>query len=145
MPAVASRTDNAAPLRIERPRPKPVQRILVVEDNPELRETLGLLLEDADREVVACASAEEALMVFANAPFDVVFTDHNLPRMSGLELATRVHDGAPQTWVVLTSGGAFTMPLAAARRRLRLLAKPFSLDALEGLLHEFDAAATPGR
>ena len=36
-------------------------RILYVEDNPELRETIGMLLEGEGHEVVSCASAEEAL------------------------------------------------------------------------------------
>ena len=57
-------------------------RILYVEDNPELRETIGMLMEGEGRTVTSCASAEEALVLDAGHPFDVLVTDVSLPCMS---------------------------------------------------------------
>ncbi|MEO6746010.1 MAG: response regulator, partial [Caldimonas sp.] len=65
-------------------------RILVVEDNPDLRETLSLLLEAEGRHIEAVANAEDALRAFTAQAFDVVFTDVKLPGMSGLDLAARL-------------------------------------------------------
>lgn len=118
-------------------------RILVVEDNAELRDTLALLLEDADRFVAACASAEEALQEFARAPFDLVFTDVNLPKLSGYELAARVLELWPQTWIVYSSGAPPARPTGPARR-VRFLAKPFTMEALDALLAEIEHAGPPG-
>ncbi|HEX7441428.1 MAG TPA: response regulator [Caldimonas sp.] len=114
-----------------------MQRILVVEDNSELRETLVVLIEDATRAVTACASAEEALREFVAAPFDAVFTDMNLPRMSGLDLATLVREIAPATWIVFSSGAAPAVPVGDG---VRFLGKPFTLEALDALLAEISAA-----
>ena len=44
-------------------------RILYVEDNPELRETIGMLMEGEGRTVTSCASAEEALVLDAAQQF----------------------------------------------------------------------------
>jgi two-component system cell cycle response regulator CpdR len=116
-------------------------RLLLVEDNAELRDTFVLLLEGEQRTIDACASAEEALQRFEAAPYDVVLTDVNLPKLSGLELARRVHALAPRTWIVLSSGGAPAWPADVSRERLRFLAKPFSIEALEALLAEFEGRA----
>ncbi|WP_312305034.1 response regulator, partial [Pulveribacter sp.] len=62
-------------------------RILYVEDNPELRETIAMLMEAPGRCIVSCASAEEALAHDGDqGPFDLVMTDVSLPGMSGPEL-----------------------------------------------------------
>ena len=48
--------------------PCDVCEILYVEDNPELRETIGMLMEGEGRTVTSCASAEEALVLDAGHP-----------------------------------------------------------------------------
>ena len=60
-------------------------RILVVEDHPDLRETLSLLLEGDGRQIESAESAEAALRAFTGDPFDVVFTDVKLPGLSGVD------------------------------------------------------------
>ena len=51
-----------------------------------------------------CASAEEALVLDAGHPFDVLVTDVSLPGMSGTDLARRLLADDPLRWVVLCSG-----------------------------------------
>ena len=115
-------------------------RILVVEDNPDLRETLSLLLEADGRHIEAVANAEDALRAFAVQAFDVVFTDIKLPGMSGLDLADRLRAIAPPPWIVISSGAAVPVLTGEAAQRTRFLGKPFAIETLDALLAEFEGA-----
>ena len=114
-------------------------RILVVEDNPDLRETLSLLLEADDRHIEAAANAEDALRLYNAQPFDVVFSDVKLPGMSGLELAERLRATTPSPWIVMSSGAAVPELTPEAKARTRFLGKPFAMEMLDALLAEFEA------
>lgn len=118
-----------------------VLRILVVEDHPDLRETLSLLLEGAGRHIEAVASAEAALQAFAQQPFDVVFTDVKLPGVSGLELAARLREARPAPWIVISSGAVVDAPPGEPGARTRFLGKPFTMEALDALMAEFEGTA----
>jgi two-component system, cell cycle response regulator CpdR len=106
--------------------------ILYVEDNTDLRESIGMLMEGDDREVVLCATAEEASALCEQRGFDVVITDESLPGMSGTELAAGLLAADPLQWIVLCSG--YEMNAKGLGVNVRSLAKPFDLDVLEGLL-----------
>ena len=116
-------------------------RILVVEDHPDLRETLSLLLEADGRHIEAVASAEEALQAFERQPFDVVFTDVKLPGQSGLALAERLGQTRPVPWIVISSGAAVDAPQGEPAARIRFLGKPFAMEALDALMAEFEGRA----
>src|SRR3954464_4889357 len=60
--------------------------ILVVEDDPDIREMLSTLLQIAGFVVVSCESAECGLNALREQEFDCVVTDYALPRQSGLWL-----------------------------------------------------------
>ncbi len=90
-------------------RAAPPLRILYVEDNDNLRETIGMLLESDAREVTTVASAELALAAWQADRFDVLVTDVSLPGLSGTALARRVLADAPQQWIVLCSGYGLAM------------------------------------
>ena len=109
-------------------------RILYVEDHPELRETIGMLMEGDGRTVVSCASAEEALELDAAQPFDVLITDVSLPGMSGIDLAHKVLAEDPQRWVVLCSGYEMGQYPAGWGPNVRTLLKPFEIEELDALL-----------
>lgn len=111
-----------------------LMRILYVEDNCELRETIGMLMEGEGRSVTACASAEEALEQDAGEPFDLVVTDVSLPGMSGTDLCRKLLADDPDRWVVLCSGYQFKHGLDALGPNVRSLLKPFELEELEELL-----------
>ena len=81
-------------------------RILYVEDNPLVREVTSELLAQDEREVVARATAEEALDAFREKTFDVVITDVSLPVMSGLDLARNLLALRPNVPIILASGYA---------------------------------------
>ncbi|CAN7599639.1 response regulator [Acidovorax sp. LjRoot129] len=109
-------------------------RILYVEDNPELRETIGMLMEADGQTVTSCATAEEALALDMDDPFDVLVSDVSLPGMSGTDLARQLLAVDPQRWVVLCTGydlGDYTNGWGP---NVRTLLKPFELEDLDTLL-----------
>lgn len=115
-------------------------RILYVEDNEELRETIAMLMEQEGRCITKCATAEAALQLDAQEPFDVLFTDVSLPGLSGTDLARQVLAKDPERWVVLCSGYQFGKAIAALGSHVRALVKPFELEELEDLLVEIETA-----
>ncbi|CAN7625597.1 response regulator [Acidovorax sp. Leaf78] len=115
-------------------------RILYVEDNPELRETIGMLMEGDGQTVTSCATAEEALVLDADDPFDLLVSDVSLPGMSGTDLARKVLAVDPQRWVVLCTGYELGDYASAWGPNVRTLLKPFELEDLESLLGSIRAA-----
>jgi two-component system response regulator HydG len=61
-------------------------RILVVDDNPDMAETLADILELKGYTVHAAASGAEALEILQDQPVDILLTDVKMPGMNGLEL-----------------------------------------------------------
>ncbi|MEF7613464.1 response regulator [Aquincola sp. MAHUQ-54] len=120
-------------------------QIFYVEDNDDLRETIGLLLEADDRVVTSFATAEEALEAFERAPCDVVVTDVSLPTMSGVDLARAVLAHQPGTWVVLSSGYAITRGIETLGPTVRSLPKPFEIEEMDTLLAEIAGAIAQRR
>lgn len=108
--------------------------VLYVEDNESLREMVVVLLESMGHRAVAVDSAERALEAFGAARFDVVLTDVSLPAMSGVDLARRVLELAPHTWVIVSSGYEWTCALEQLGPRVVSMPKPFDIEELEALL-----------
>jgi CheY-like chemotaxis protein len=70
-------------------------RVLVVDDDPDTREAVRRLLEQAGAQVASVASAEEALAALQQAPPDVLLSDIAMPGRDGYELIRRVRALAP--------------------------------------------------
>lgn len=114
-------------------------RLLLVEDNVDLREQIGWLLQEDGIAVVSCASGEEAEVDFAKGSFDVVMTDVSLPRMTGVELAHSLLAQAPELWVIFSTGYPIGDGLGKLGPRVRSLLKPFEMDDLHRVLAEVRA------
>lgn len=81
--------------------------ILVVDDEPGVREVAVALFESFGRHVVAAANAAEALLLLeAHPEIVMLFTDVTMPGMSGVELAAEARRRWPGLKTVLTSGYA---------------------------------------
>ncbi|MFY3386726.1 response regulator [Paracidovorax sp. MALMAid1276] len=119
-------------------------RILYVEDNPELRETIGLLMEGDGQTVTSCASAEEALELDAAQPFDLLVSDVSLPGLSGTDLAKKLLAEDPLRWIVLCSGYELGAYPGSWGPNVRTLLKPFELEELETLLGTIREAVDGG-
>jgi len=111
-------------------------RTLFVEDNVDLQEQIGWLLEEEGLDLVTCATAEAAIAEFTKGGFDVVVTDVSLPKMTGVELARRVLKQSPSMWVVFSTGYEMGDRLGTLGPNVRTLLKPFEADALHEVMNE---------
>jgi len=81
-------------------------KILYVEDEPDLRERIRIVLEMYITHVIVASNGKEGLELFARHLPDIVVSDIKMPVMDGLELTKRIRKIAPETPVILTT--AFT-------------------------------------
>jgi PAS domain S-box-containing protein len=109
---------------------RPGLKVLLVEDDPEVRKVVHTFLASMQCEVTAAASAEQALLVLgSDAGFDLLLTDIALgPGMRGTQLAAQAQQRFPQMAVLLMSG--FSAELLDADRESppswELLRKPYT-------------------
>ena len=80
-------------------------RILVVDDEPNIREVVGLYLRRDGHAVVEAADGEEALELYHRTSPDLVVLDLMLPRMSGLEVCRRMGADRRVPLIMLTARG----------------------------------------
>jgi CheY-like chemotaxis protein len=111
-----------------------MSRVLVVDDDPNLRQLVSVRLERAGHRVRGADSAAEALALVADrgAP-DVVVLDVTMPGMTGLELlpAMRALDGCDDLPAIFLSGRVEPHDIEAGRAlNATYLTKPFSANAL---------------
>ncbi len=66
------------------------RRVLVVDDEQEVRDTLSNVLKSLDYEPFVAASGKEALEIIKKEPIDVVLSDLYMPEMDGIELLKKV-------------------------------------------------------
>lgn len=119
----------------------PQTRILYVEDNEDLRDSIAMLLEEEPGyAVTVCGTGEEALALLAQDDCDILITDVGLPGLSGVELAQQLLARKPAQHVLLCSGYDMGGELAAMGPHVRALTKPFEVDELERVLQEMVAA-----
>ena len=109
-------------------------RILVVEDEPGLRELLKIALESEGHEVTDAPSAEAALEMLTARDFDLVITDVFMRRINGLAMVEMVKAANPDTLVIVMTGNT-DVSLAVQAVRCRAddyLLKPFRMSELRG-------------
>lgn len=84
------------------------KRILIVDDEPSIRNMVTYVLRQADMQPIQAADATEALIALADTPPDLMLLDWMLPGVSGLELARRLcreHGTAMVPIIMLTARG----------------------------------------
>ena len=142
-----ARRPVSAPSRQEAPAPLPPGhgRVLLVEDDAEVRETVSSALRAAGFAIDTAADAQEALARLGRgARYDALFTDVVMPgALNGLDLAREVRARYPATAVVVATGYS---DRAVELPGVKALAKPFevrqAVEALNGAMRrESDAAA----
>ncbi len=107
-------------------------RILVVDDEPEIRDVLCELL-GMDYVCAAASSAEEALEILRAGDFQLIISDIMMGGMSGLEMIPHVAEASPETVVLMISG---VQTVESAIKALRAgafdyIMKPFDLRQVE--------------
>jgi PAS domain S-box-containing protein len=138
-----------APVKSERPPPpaapglregaKGRAKILLVDDEPAFRLSLGHLIE-VSHDVTTAASAREALdrIRGSGERFDLLLCDLMMPEMTGIDLFEELRRTAPEQAerMVFLSGGAFTARAQAFLKRVpnAYLEKPFTIEELNKLI-----------
>lgn len=128
-----SRVDLVLPMSTKVPRAETSRpRLLVVDDEQEIRELIHLLLSNTWA-VTCCASADEAM---ESSTCDVALIDVNLPRMDGVTLALALRRARPGLPVLLMSGNIDDARLDDVRDsgEVRCIAKPFTAALLDQTL-----------
>src|SRR5256714_2512550 len=112
----------------------PPARILVVDDEALIRDTLAEYLQQEGFAVDACASGEDALERAAERRYDVALCDVQLPGIDGIELLERLLTLSPQTFVLLVTAFATVENAVEAFQRGAhdYLMKPILLDEVLG-------------
>jgi two-component system, NtrC family, response regulator HydG len=127
-------TDAAAGAPGEPPRATtaPSTRVLVVDDQRNMRATTALLLRDAGYAVAEAEDGAAALQRVVAEPFDVVLTDLRMGTIDGLEVLRATLEASPATQViVMTAYGTIDSAVEAIRRgAYDYIAKPFKEDEL---------------
>ena len=107
------------------------ETILLVEDEPLVRELSRDMLERQGYRVVLASNAKEAEQISGSAgSFDLLITDAVMPNISGPELARRLRTSHPGLKVLLISGYADEPPRPDMGEGAAFLQKPFSADSL---------------
>jgi two-component system response regulator AtoC len=108
------------------------ERILVVDDDETLRQSLELVLAAEGYEVAAAAHAEAALRQIEASPVDVVLCDLRMPGMDGMELLPQIARRIPGATVIMMSAyGTADLAIEAMKRgAYDYLAKPFQPSEL---------------
>jgi CheY-like chemotaxis protein len=107
-------------------------RVLVVDDEEDLRELVSDVLKEGGYEVTIAAGGEEALAVAGRERFDLVVTDLGMPGVSGWDVAAGCRKIQPRIRIILLTGwGAELDPARAERAGIdRILKKPFDMKEL---------------
>ena len=79
-------------------------RILVVDDEAIICELIAELLRNDGHYVEGVSSGKDALQRFGDGEFDLVFTDHSMPEMNGMQLAVALKSSTQTTPVILLTG-----------------------------------------
>jgi CheY-like chemotaxis protein len=113
-------------------------RILVVDDEPEVRATLVDMLEAQGHTVVQAPGGREGLgLMETGPPMDLVLTDLGMPGMTGWDVARQIRERWPTVPVGLMTGWGEQQLTAAERSRVTfVITKPFDLGALSLALAE---------
>jgi signal transduction histidine kinase/CheY-like chemotaxis protein len=111
-----------------------VVRVLVVDDEPAVRDVLREALEAEGCEVLVADSGEKALELYdaSNGSLDVIFTDIGMPEMSGWELAREIRKRSDTTPLAIVSGWAEAISVEA-RQAIKaewIVPKPFDIEKI---------------
>ena len=114
------------------PRVRSVQRILLAEDDDDMRRFLVKALEKAGYDVVSFGNGMEAYERLQEEPFMLLLTDIVMPEMDGIELARKAAELDPDLKIMFITGFAAVALNAdlEAAKDAKILSKPFHLRDL---------------
>jgi DNA-binding response OmpR family regulator len=116
-------------------------RVLVIDDNADLREMIRDTLEHEGFEVAAAADGALGLESQRNNPAHIIITDIFMPEREGMETLVALRKEFPRAKIIVMSGGGVRKNVDYLRVALELgaaksFSKPFDLRALVAAVHE---------
>jgi DNA-binding NtrC family response regulator len=123
------------------PQQKERGKVLVIDDDPGICQTLNIALTKAGYQVFAARDGEEATRVWRDTGADLVIADVYMPKKGGLQVLREIRAGSPSTPVIIMTDGGRTKNLnplgyAEVLGAVRTIAKPFSLDQMLTAVNE---------
>ena len=108
-------------------------RILLIDDDENVRTVLALTLKSKGYEVIQAENGRVGVRKFRESPTDLVITDLIMPEKEGLETIQDIRREFPGTRIIAMSGGSPNMrfdflQIAQAMGALRTLQKPFTME-----------------
>jgi len=115
------------------------RRILIVDDESLVRQSVQILLQGDGYIVAQARSGAEALALFEPGKFDMIFTDYLMPEMRGDKLAAAIKQRSPSQPVVMIT--AFPEKLQSSDCPLggvdSIICKPFEADTLRSAINRY--------
>ncbi len=138
LPRLATPTQQAETTDQPQKTVEPQQRILIVDDEIGVREVLTEILRELGFKVTAAEDGQRALHCLDQESFDIVFTDLDIPGMTGLELTREIKTSFPDIKVLLFTGWRVEKDDAKLRWAGvdRVLPKPIVMDQIRAALSE---------
>jgi DNA-binding NtrC family response regulator len=114
--------------------------ILLVDDEPDLRLSLGQVLREEGHDVDIAPDGEAAIARMAARPFHLVVSDVKLPKLDGLTLLRRIRKEFPATEVLMmTAYGSIDDAVTAMKdNAVDYLTKPFDIDQLVNVVDRIE-------
>jgi DNA-binding response OmpR family regulator len=111
--------------------------ILVVDDDPNLRQTLVMIIRNAGYEVFFAENAQQCLLLLKSRSYNLLVLDHKIPDMNGLSLLSVIRRMYPELPVLfLTSNGSSELKKAALEKGIRgYLVKPVDPEEILEQVH----------
>jgi len=107
-------------------------RVLIIDDDPDIIETMVSLLDGEGLEIKTLNNAKEALLILEKETFDTIISDISMPQMSGIQFLTELRKKDIQTPLIFVSGSDLSDDV---KRALQLgsadfISKPFDIDLM---------------
>lgn len=113
-------------------------KILIIDDEPILRDSLEMALGTSGYEVLTASTGEEGLEKFQKESPDLILLDHWLPGINGDEVLRKIKETSPEIPVIImTAQGSIEMAVNSMKMgAFDFLVKPFDLEQLEDLIRK---------
>jgi DNA-binding NtrC family response regulator len=108
-------------------------KALVVDDEKNILNTIGICLESTGVEVVLCSKPQEVLQLLQQNTFDIAFVDLKMSPMDGIEILAEIKQYSPDTTVIImTAHGSIDSTVIAIKKgAYDYLQKPFDFEELK--------------
>jgi len=87
-----------------------MKQILIIDDEPQIRSLLKIMLEREGFDIIVASDGKEGMELFEKNPVDLVITDLIMPEKEGIEIIRALKKGYPDVPIIAMSGGGRNSP-----------------------------------